>query len=280
MYFNNNVVRQRRARLRRPDEGRARLPRHRDVEQPEHPRGRSSAIRCRSSSTSRSSTSGGQVDRETAVQVGKLLGAQHMIFGGFMTDPKGNFRIDARAVNVETGAIEYAERVQDHGDNVMALIGQLAGAASTRGSSSARRRRDAGTTPATQPLPDARRSRCTARRSTWPTEGDKAKAVELFGAVLKEFPDYAPARQRPGQGEVRRLTVRDSIARRRSMQSAGGFVFGTSPTASRAMKPLLLTALGRTHLRRAARPPRRRRRGARASPPCRRRARSISIGRR
>src|SRR5206468_6577082 len=71
-------------------------------------------------------TSGGQVDRETAVKVGKLLGAQHMIFGGFMADPKGNFRIDARAVNVETGAIEYTDRVQDHADNVLGLIGQLA----------------------------------------------------------------------------------------------------------------------------------------------------------
>src|SRR5689334_25241057 len=30
----------------------------------------------------------GQVDRETAVKVGKLLGAQHMLFGGFMADPK------------------------------------------------------------------------------------------------------------------------------------------------------------------------------------------------
>jgi len=25
-------------------------------------------------------------------------------------------------------------------------------------------------------------------------KGDKAKAVELFGAVLREFPEYAPAR--------------------------------------------------------------------------------------
>src|SRR5512133_3795889 len=58
-------------------------------------------------------TSGGQVDRETAVKVGKLLGAQHMIFGGFMADPKGSFRIDARAVNVETGALEFTDRVQD-----------------------------------------------------------------------------------------------------------------------------------------------------------------------
>ena len=69
---------------------------------------------------------GGQVDRETAVRVGKLLGAQHMIFGGFMADPRGNFRIDARAVNVETSAIEYTERVQDKADNIMPLIGQLA----------------------------------------------------------------------------------------------------------------------------------------------------------
>src|SRR3954466_1128904 len=72
-------------------------------------------------------SSGGQVDRETAVKVGKLLGAQHMIFGGFMADPKGNFRIDCRAVNVETGAIEYTDRVQDRSENVVGLIGQLAG---------------------------------------------------------------------------------------------------------------------------------------------------------
>jgi hypothetical protein len=25
-------------------------------------------------------------------------------------------------------------------------------------------------------------------------KGDKARAVELFGAVLKEFPDYGPAK--------------------------------------------------------------------------------------
>jgi curli biogenesis system outer membrane secretion channel CsgG len=134
-------------------------------------------------------TSGGQVDRETAVKVGKLLGAQHMIFGGFMADPKGNFRIDARAVNVETGAVEYTDRVQDHGDNVMALIGQLAnhlnaglklGAPTRTG--------DAGTR-----LP-MRVAVLYGKALDMADRGDKAKAVELFGAVLKEFPDYAPAK--------------------------------------------------------------------------------------
>ena len=134
-------------------------------------------------------TSGGQVDRETAVKVGKLLGAQHMIFGGFMADPKGNFRIDARAVNVETGAIEYTDRVQDHGDNVMALIGQLAGHLNSGLKLGAPARTgEVGTR-----LP-MRVAVLYGKALDMADRGDKAKAVELFGAVLKEVPDYAPAK--------------------------------------------------------------------------------------
>ena len=145
---------------------------------------------------------GGQVDRETAVKVGKLLGAQHMIFGGFMADPKGNFRIDARAVNVETGAIEFTDRVQDKSDNVLALIGQLAG------------RLNSGLKLPASPLRTGEASGPGATQAGAPTaaklpmrvavlygkaldmadKGDKARAVELFGAVLKEFPDYTPAK--------------------------------------------------------------------------------------
>jgi len=139
-------------------------------------------------------TSGGQVDRETAVKVGKLLGAQHMIFGGFMADPKGNFRIDARAVNVESGAIEYTDRVQDHADNVMGLIGQLASRLNSGlklGSTT--RTGDAGAPPAGARLP-MRVAVLYGKALDMADKGDKARAVELFGAVLKEFPDYTPAR--------------------------------------------------------------------------------------
>ena len=126
----------------------------------------------------------GQVDKETAVKVGKLLGAQHMIFGVFMTDPKGNFRIDARAVNVETGEIEHVERVDDKADNIMVSVGTLAGKLNTGMKLPARpaglrRVGDATVTPAAvttgavqagTPAPH-RSSRCaspscTARRST------------------------------------------------------------------------------------------------------------------
>jgi TolB-like protein len=147
--------------------------------------------------------SSGQVDQATAVKVGKLLGAQHMIFGGFMADPNGNFRIDARAVNVETGAIEYTDRVQDKSDNVMTLIGALATrlnsglklpAAALRAgdAGSAGGARQAGA-PAAAKLP-MRYAVMYGKALDMADKGDKAHAVELFGAVLKEFPDYTPAR--------------------------------------------------------------------------------------
>jgi len=147
---------------------------------------------------------GGQVDRETAVKVGKLLGAQHMIFGGFMADPKGNFRIDARAVNVETGAIEFTDRIQDQSDNVLGLITQLATRlnAGLKLPATPTRTGDAGAPAggaqqAGAPSPTKLSMRLAVlygKALDMADKGDKARAVELFNAVLKEFPDYTPAR--------------------------------------------------------------------------------------
>jgi TolB-like protein len=145
----------------------------------------------------------GQVDRESAVKVGKLLGAQHMIFGGFMADPKGNFRIDARAVNVETGVIEFTDRVQDRSDNVLTLVGQLASRlnAGLKLPASPMRTGDAsapsGAQQAGAPSPARLPMRVAVlygKALDMADRGDKTRAVELFSAVLKEFPDYTPAR--------------------------------------------------------------------------------------
>lgn len=152
---------------------------------------------------------GGQVDRETAVKVGKLLGAQHMIFGGYMADPKGNFRIDARAVNVETGEIEHTERVQDKSDNIMPLIGQLAEKLNAGMKLPAMPRRTGAASPApasmgapaAAPAADAPRAKLPMRLAVMygkaldmKDRGDKARATELFNAVLKDFPDFPPAK--------------------------------------------------------------------------------------
>jgi TolB-like protein len=149
----------------------------------------------------------GVVDRESAVRVGKLLGAQHMIFGGFMADPKGNVRIDARAVDVGTSAIEYTERVQDRADNIMSLIGALAArmnkgmmlpampartgdAAAPAPASMGAQLVGAPTAPTKLPM---RYAVMYGKALDLADRGDKTHAVELFSAVLKEFPDFAPA---------------------------------------------------------------------------------------
>jgi TolB-like protein len=47
----------------------------------------------------------GLIDDKTAQQVGKLVGAQHLLLGSFVYLPNGKIRIDTRIVEVETGRI-------------------------------------------------------------------------------------------------------------------------------------------------------------------------------
>ena len=146
----------------------------------------------------------GKIDQATAVKVGKLLGAQHMIFGGYMADTKGNFRIDARAVNVETGAIEHVDRVDDKADNIMSAISTLAAKLNTGmklPAMPARRTGDASPAagaqqagaPAPTPKLPMRVAVMYGKALDMKDHGEKGKALELFNAVLKEFPSYEPA---------------------------------------------------------------------------------------
>jgi hypothetical protein len=66
------------------------------------------------------------VDQSTAVKVGKLLSAHHMIFGGFITDPSGTMVLSLRSVNVETGKIEFVTSATDKTANLLTLIHKIA----------------------------------------------------------------------------------------------------------------------------------------------------------
>ena len=147
---------------------------------------------------------GGQVDQATAVKIGKLLGAHHMIWGTYWIYPKGNFRIDARAVDVESGLIEHVERVDDRADNIMTSIGMLASKLNTGmhlPPMPALRTRDASPPPGAQqaaaPAPTPKLPMRVAvmygKALDMKDHGEKGKALELFNAVLKEFPSYEPA---------------------------------------------------------------------------------------
>ena len=71
-------------------------------------------------------TTAGAIDAETAVRVGKLLGACYSIYGGFIREmSSGNNTITAHTTNNESGQIENPEKVSSKGDDVMSLIAQL-----------------------------------------------------------------------------------------------------------------------------------------------------------
>lgn len=67
-----------------------------------------------------------RTDPATSARIGKLLGAQHMIVGGFFIDRKGRLRLDARSVNVETSEVEHVETTNGNADDVLEVIAELA----------------------------------------------------------------------------------------------------------------------------------------------------------
>ena len=140
-------------------------------------------------------TTGGRVDKETAVKVGRILGAHHMIFGGFVTDPKGRMRLDARAVNVETSQIEYVETVPGKIDDLMDMIDNLAG------------KMNKGMKLPEMPKAVREASAESARKVPFQAvmlysraiaeqdKGNRDGAVTLFRASLDKFPEYEPAKK-------------------------------------------------------------------------------------
>jgi hypothetical protein len=133
---------------------------------------------------------GARLTRESAMTAAKSIGAQKVIVGRFAPDAQGNFRIDARAVDVGSGAVEFTDRVQARADSIVPLVGGLAG----------RLYGGMGVAPATSAAgPAARlpmRAAITYGQALDATDrGDRARATELYGTVLKDFPDYEPAKR-------------------------------------------------------------------------------------
>jgi len=67
----------------------------------------------------------GTIDPQTAIKLGKMIGAQYMITGGFMSDGRGTYILTARAINVEKSTIVNPVRLTSKGDDVLGLMSQL-----------------------------------------------------------------------------------------------------------------------------------------------------------
>jgi curli biogenesis system outer membrane secretion channel CsgG len=142
----------------------------------------------------------GRVDAATAAQVGRLVGARYAITGVFM-DLNGNFRLDGRIVNVETGEVVRAVRIENQRrENLYRLLVDLAQqimagvelpplAAATQ---QARRERN---------IPDE--ATALYSRALFNVEnGRKAQAIELYRQIVARFPDLTEAREELRQLEA------------------------------------------------------------------------------
>ena len=162
----------------------------------------------------------GSIDQNTAVKLGKILGAQYMITGGFLSDGRGNMVLTSRAINVETSEITNPSRVQEKTDDVLGLIAKMSSklnddlklpalapqrtgdASPTSGKSGGSVQTGAPTAKpasssgkAVKPVKlDVRTALLYSKALEEQDNGHAEKAAELYRAVLTKFPEFGPAK--------------------------------------------------------------------------------------
>jgi TolB-like protein len=132
----------------------------------------------------------GRVDAGTAAKIGKLVGARYMVMGTFV-DFYGDFRVDVRLINTETGEVVKTESERMQRDHLYDIIRNVAG----------RLMKDANLPALTRQASDQRMSRQVptealtyySRALLYQDRGQKDKAVEMFTRALAIYPEYAEA---------------------------------------------------------------------------------------
>jgi TolB-like protein len=164
-----------------------------------------------------------QIDPQTAVRLGRIMGAQYAITGGFMAAGNGQAVLNAYTIDMETTQIGNPQKIQGSTSDVMGLIGQLSSKlASTLNlapkSGAGRRTGDDGVknAPAQSGAPAESNVEQFAKPvsekamkvkldpatlkvySSALDEADKknrAKATDLFKQVLAKYPDFEQAQR-------------------------------------------------------------------------------------
>jgi TolB-like protein len=139
-----------------------------------------------------------QVDPQTAVRIGRLLNAHHIVTGGFVTDTKGRIVVTTRAIETETGRIEYTTKVNGKTEDVLEVIETLAtrvNAGLKLPAMNVRVREASNAAPARKQAVPFQAVMLYSRALQAMDKQDKDGAVQLFRASLAQFPDYEAAKQ-------------------------------------------------------------------------------------
>jgi len=144
--------------------------------------------------TEQNLTKGGTIDPQTAIKLGKIIGAQYMITGGFMSDGRGTFVLTARAINVQTSAITNPTRLTSKGDDVLGLIAQLSSKLNSEMKLPALRVGDAGAMGSAQPA-----GQPASAPSSAPAQVATAAPSPAPAQAAAAAPAQAKAEQKPAQ---------------------------------------------------------------------------------
>lgn len=139
----------------------------------------------------------GRVDESSAIEIGKLLGAQYMFYGQ-VASIADNLRVDIRAVDVETSEIVSVLKKMDKTSELLAVIVSMADDFTQELNLVAPSDR-----PDVEPIPVAAII-AFSRAVDYEDKGETAQAIEQYNAALEIHPDYLDAQRaltRLGGGE-------------------------------------------------------------------------------
>lgn len=130
----------------------------------------------------------GMVEDGQALQVGRLLGAQYVIYGQ-VTDWAGDLRMDVRAVDVETSAVLEAVKLRGRSEELLDHVVQVADDFTRE-----LRLEPPSSRPAVVPVPP-RATIEFSRAVDYEDRGDVQQAIQHYRATLEIHPEHAGARQ-------------------------------------------------------------------------------------
>lgn len=134
----------------------------------------------------------GRVDPSTAAEIGELVGARYMVTGVFV-DLYGNFRMDARIVDVETGEVIQTESVKGEKQGLYALLVDLSSQIAEGAelpplpAEVARERKEREIPPEAVTI--------YSQAQVYQDRGRTEQAIELYRRLTERFPDLTKARE-------------------------------------------------------------------------------------
>jgi len=139
----------------------------------------------------------GRVETGTAAQMGKLLGAKHMVTGSFITDRSGKMVLTLKSIDTETGRVEWTHTGTGKTEEFLDLVSRV-GAAANAGlklpAIPAAVRQTGEVRAEQQRKVPFQAVMLYSRAISAQDAGNRTQAIELFNQAITAFPNFADAK--------------------------------------------------------------------------------------